>query len=342
MFGHGGFSFPGVGVQPFGEGIQAGAQLLPALGGAVRLDFQKGDGEFAAQVGVLKAVVVAKLQGVVDHALQAGGVVQGPAGGIVGHAHAGQLAQQAPGVVGHEGGEVRLVLGLCHVSVVGAGGVDHRQGHGLLHQGEEVAAHLGPQHRQVGLGDGGGGLEGGEEGRPVKLGAFVGPVGLGQGQQLVPGVFHGAVLPLVEDVQSALVLENVVGAADGVAAVDQHQFLHLAAHGRLDHRLAKAAQVGVGHLVGQVEVLRGLIQQGALAAKGRQQLGGGVFADVIGDAHAMPSNTSKKASTRVAAWPSPPKARSQLSPSSSRVGRPAASKAFLPRRAPPKVCLQPQ
>ena len=201
-----------------------------------------------------------------------------------------------------------------------------------------MGPHLGPQHGDVGPGDRGRGLEGGEEGRPVELGALVGPVGLRQGQELVPGVLDGTSLLAVEDVQQvekvqvAEFLEDVVGAADGVAAVDQHQFLHLPGQGRLDHRLAEAAQVGVGHLVGQVEVLRGLVQQGALAPQGGEELGGGVFTDVIGDAHAMPSNTSKKASIRVAACPSPPKPRSQLSPSSSRVGRPASSRAFLPSR----------
>ncbi len=255
------------GPKPSAKASSRSAQLLPALGGAVGLDFQQGDRQLVPQARVFKAVVVAELQGVVDHPLQAGGVVQGPAGGVVGHAHAGQLAQQTAGVVLHEGGEVPWSAGGGHPPVVGTGGVFHRQGHGLLHQGEEVGPHLGPQHGDVGPGDRGRGLEGGEEGRPVELVPGRPHVGLRQGQELVPGVLDGTSLLAVEDVQQvekvqvAEFLEDVVGAADGVAAVDQHQFLHLPGQGRLDHRLAEAAQVGVGHLVGQVEVLRGLVSR---------------------------------------------------------------------------------
>ena len=64
-----------------------------------------------------------------------------------------------------------------------------------------MGPHLGPQHGDVGAGGLGLGLEGGKEGRPVKLGALIGPVGLCQVQQLVPGVLDGTTLLAVEDVQ---------------------------------------------------------------------------------------------------------------------------------------------
>ena len=145
-----------------------------------------------AQARILKAVVVAELQGVIHHALQAGGVEELLPGRVVRHAHAGQLAQESAGVGFHERCKLRLVLRGDHRAVAGAGEVLHRQGHRLLHQGEEVGTHLRADHGDVRVRAGCRGGKGGKESVFVKLRALVLAIGLGQVHELVLGVVHGA------------------------------------------------------------------------------------------------------------------------------------------------------
>ena len=47
---------------------------------------------------------------------------------------------------------------------------------------------------------------------------------------------------------------------------------------------AKAAEIGVAHLVAEIKVVRHMVEYGALAAKRLEQLHRGVFADIVGHA----------------------------------------------------------
>ena len=133
----------------------------------------------------LPKAVVTECRGVVRVALQPWGVVEGPAGGVVGHPHAGQLAQQVPGQPPGGGGRVPR----------------HRRGHQQLaaqvtvySRGmitppaeKEVGPHLGPQHGDVGAGGLGLGLEGGKEPAQSKLECPYRPMSLCAGSAAGPG-----------------------------------------------------------------------------------------------------------------------------------------------------------
>ena len=256
--------------------------------------------------------------GIVDQAFASGGVR---------HAHAGQLAQQRRGIPLHQRVKFHVPLRSRHRTVIDAGIIIHRQGHRALHHVKQLIAHPGAQHTDIGLLRPFFLFKGGAELLFVKGCALVLPVGFRQAQKLAFRPLPGAAVAAVEHVQHKekvqlpALQQHVVSAADGVAAVHQHQFLHLALHAGLQQRLAETADVGVADLVAQIEIIRHMVQNGTLAAKGAQQFHRGVFTDIMGHAHACsPSSISIKASTRVAIWPSPPWLRSQPSPSRIRQG----------------------
>ena len=119
--------------------------------------------------------------------------------------------------------------------------------------------------------------------------------------------------------------QHIVNAQHGIAAVGQHQspdagLLHL-----FQHSLGVTAQVGVGAALRAGKTFRQRIQRREGGPIPGKQLQRGVFAGIINRfAHTSAScllcSISRKASSRVAVWPSIVLARSQPSPSSSSTG----------------------
>ena len=280
--------------------------------------------------GQAGGVIITELHGVVHNAnglaVHQGGALTDR--GI--HPHAGDLAQQGGGVTGQKvlqcgGGNIGKL------TVAGAGSIHHGQGKGFLHGIIQHAAAMGTQQGQM---------------RTLGVG-FVHKKGVGAlGVEFLPGVpLQGIRQPaqvprkagaggrgaLVGDGQQLQKFhlttgsQHIVNAQHGIAAVGQHQspdagLLHL-----FQHSLGVTAQIGVGAALRAGKTFRQRIQRREGGPIPGKQLQRGVFAGIINRfAHTSAScllcSISRKASSRVAVWPSIVLARSQPSPSSSSTG----------------------
>ena len=319
-------------VQLFRKGLQTGGELSVPLWGEVGLQLEQGKGRPAAQGLVLKGVIVAEFDGMIKDPPQARLLQQfAPAADLV-HAHTGQLSQQSPGIPVQQPRTLQPFGRRGKAAVPAAGQVGHRKGRAAPQRLQQAGPGPGPGHRQkIPLRQRGGGRKGGAERGGIEPGPPVGGVGRRQALQPVLQQGPGAAVCVmgqiqqIEKVQLPRRLQYVVYPADAVAAVDQHQLPEARPAALLQHRLGVTAELVVGHALGVWKATGLLIQQHGMAAQSLQQLQGRVFTGVSKRFHALPSNCSKKAWSRVTIWPSLALPASQPSPSSTRVGKPAAS-----------------
>ena len=319
-------------VQLFRKGLQTGGELSVPLWGEVGLQLEQGKGRPAAQGLVLKGVIVAEFDGMIKDPPQARLLQQfAPAADLV-HAHTGQLSQQSPGIPVQQPRTLQPFGRRGKAAVPAAGQVGHRKGRAAPQRLQQAGSGPGPGHRQkIPLRQRRGGRKGGAERGGVEPGPPVGGVGRRQALQPVLQQGPGAAVCVmgqiqqIEKVQLPRRLQYVVYPADAVAAVDQHQLPEARPAALLQHRLGVTAELVVGHALGVWKATGLLIQQHGMAAQSLQQLQGRVFTGVSKRFHALPSNCSKKAWSRVTIWPSLALPASQPSPSSTRVGKPAAS-----------------
>ena len=101
--------------------------------------------------------------------------------------------------------------------------------------------------------------------RGVEAGPFVSAVGFGETAQLVLRMLAAAGAAGVHDIEEkekielAIFEQHVVGAADGVTAVDENKLLDFSFHAGFEQRFAKAADVWMSDLVGKLEVIRHVV-----------------------------------------------------------------------------------
>ena len=150
----------GMGCSPFWGAAKPSAKASSRVRSCSRLwvvpsdsIFQQGYGSWLRSPRVLKAVVVTEVQGCGrPPPSSSGGVVEGPAGGVLVIRMQGSWPSRFRGVGLQEGGQVPFILRRGYPAVGGTGLVYRRQGAWSPPPGRRGGSHLGPQHGDVGAG----------------------------------------------------------------------------------------------------------------------------------------------------------------------------------------------
>ena len=76
----------------------------------------------------------------------------------------------------------------------------------------------------------------------------------------------------VEKSASPGFLDNIVGPAHGITAVDKHQLIDLPGEGRLDHGFPEAAEIYMSDAIRHFKIILQTVQNCVLFAKAREEL----------------------------------------------------------------------